>query len=336
MMRSIAIIAGLCILLLLASSANNLAIASWQHALNPPPGNFYSVDGKQMHITCSGGGSPTVVIEAGATSNSLGWQAVQPRLSQLTRVCSYDRAGHGWSEPRPGPHDAETIARRLRKLLDQAGERRPLVLLGHSAGGLYIREYAREFPTEVVGAVLIDSSSPRQIDELPDFRKDWEADKRDAPRQLRVEQLRVWSGWDRLTGNCHDQPSPEEASLASQYDAEMCRPEYVGEEDNELPFYGASFKQADRLATFGNIPLLVMSKDPSLAKTPTEIAERPIWDREQEALKSLSPLSWRVVARGGSHSLHHQRLDLVVAEITRLIGYIRGGPAPPFGSTTYE
>jgi len=336
MMRFIGIVAGTALLLVLMSSAYNLAIAKWQYAHNPVPGNFYTVDGKQMHLNCTGAGSPTVVIEAGASSNSLGWQGVQPKLSQLTRVCSYDRPGHGWSEPRPGPHDAETIARRLHALLDQAREQRPLVLLGHSAGGLYIREYAREFPAEVVGAVMIDSSSPRQIDEFPRFRQDWEADKHAAPRQLRIEQLRVWSGWDRVTGNCHDKPSPEEASLAGQYDAEMCRPEYVGEEDNELPYYEASFKQADRLTSFGHIPLLVMSRDPSLAKIPAEIAEQPIWDHEQEALKSLSPVSWRVIARGGSHSLHHQRLDLVLVEITRLIDYLRGGPAPPFGTTTYE
>ncbi len=243
------------------------------------PGSFYSVDGRQMHLYCTGTGSPAIVIEAGAGANSLGWQAVQTGLAQLTRVCSYDRAGHGWSEPRPGPRDAETIARELHALLNQAGELRPLVLVGHSAGGLYIREYARQFPSEVAGAVLIDSSSPLQIDELPGWRKDWEADKRDAPRQLLWERLRVWSGWERLTGNCSNTPSPEVAYLAGQYDAEMCRPEYVGGDDNELPYYDASFKQADRLKSFGHVPLLVISRDTSLRKegmTADDLAEQPI------------------------------------------------------------
>ena len=326
-------------MLLLGPALWNLAATKWQHAHNPVPGSFYSVAGKQMHLYCTGKGSPAIVIEVGAGSNSLGWGAVQHRLSQLTRVCSYDRAGHGWSEPRSGPHDAETIARELHALLNQAGEKEPFVLLGHSAGGLYIREYARQFPSEVAGAVMIDSSSPRQIDELPGWRQDWEADKRNAPRQLLWERLRVWSGWERLTGNCSNTPSPEVAYLAGQYNAEMCRPGYVGGDDNELPYYEASFKQADRLKSFGHIPLLVISADSSLrteGMTADDIAGRSVWDREQEQLKSLSPQSWRVIARGAGHAVHHARPDLVVSEITRLIEYMRGGAAPAFGPTSVE
>jgi pimeloyl-ACP methyl ester carboxylesterase len=190
-------LAGLCLLLVLALSLWNLAVAKWQHAHNPVPGNFYSVNERLMHLYCSGTGAPTIIIEAGAGANSLGWQGVQPKLSQLTRVCTYDRAGHGWSQPGAGPRDAEAIVRELHALLDQAGVQRPLVLTGHSAGGLYVREYAREFPAEVAGVVLIDSSSPQQIDELPGWRQSYEADKHDMVRQLRWEKLRVWSGWER-------------------------------------------------------------------------------------------------------------------------------------------
>jgi pimeloyl-ACP methyl ester carboxylesterase len=292
-----------------------------------------------MHLYCSGAGSPTIVIEAGASANWLGWQGVQPKLSQLTRVCTYDRAGHGWSQPRAGPRDAEAIARELRALLDQAGVQRPLVLTGHSAGGLYVREYAREFPAEVAGVVLIDSSSPGQIDELPGWRRSYEADKYDMVRQLRWEQLRVWTGWERLMGNCRNTPSPELRHLAGQYDANMCRPEYVGGEDSELPYFETTCKQAARLTNFGNVPLLIISQDPDRpreAMTANALAELPVWAREQEALKSLSPLSWRVIASGSGHAVHHDRLDVVVAETTRLIGYLRGGPAPSFGSTVIE
>jgi pimeloyl-ACP methyl ester carboxylesterase len=339
MARQARLLAARCLLLLLALSLWNLAVTKWQHAHNPVPGTFYSVDGRQMHLYCSGAGSPTILIEAGAGADWLGWQGVQPQLSQVTRVCTYDRAGHGWSEPRAGPRDAEAIARELHTLLDQAGVRRPLVLTGHSAGGLYVREYAREFPAEVAGVVLIDSSSPQQIDELPGWRASYEADKRDARRQLRWEELRVWSGWERLMGRCRNTPSPELQHLAGQYDAKMCRPEYVGGEDSEFMDFETTCKQAERLTSFGNIPLLIISKDTELRKdgmTARAIAEMPVWAREQEALKSLSPLSWRVIARGSGHAVHHDRLDVIVAEMMRLIGYLREGPAPPFGSTAIE
>jgi len=85
--------AGACLLLVLVLPIWNLGVTKWQHAHNPVPGNFYSVDGRQMHLHCSGAGLPSIVIEAGASADWLGWQGVQPKLSHLTRVCTYDRAG---------------------------------------------------------------------------------------------------------------------------------------------------------------------------------------------------------------------------------------------------
>ena len=335
-LRLIKVLAALCVAFLLALALWNLTVTKWQHAHNPVPGNFYSVNGRQMHIYCSGAGSPTVVIETGASASWLGWQGVQPQLAQVTRVCTYDRAGHGWSEPRPGSRDAETTVRELHALLDQTGVQRPLVLAGHSLGGLLVREYAREFPAEVAGAVLIDSSSPQQLDELPGERAAYELEKQDFGRALFWEKVRVWSGWERLTGNCVDEPSKELQHLAGQYNAMMCRPGYVGGEDSEVMDFEKTCNQAGRLKSFGNVPLLVISRDPDLKTekmTEKKAANQRAWEREQEELKSLSPQSWRVIARGAGHAVHHDRLDLVVVEMTSLISYLRSGPAPPFGST---
>lgn len=90
-----------------------------------------------MHIDCSGTGSPPVVLEAAASAPWSQWRKVQPELSQITQDCSCDSAGHGWSKPREGARDAETIVRELHSLLDKAGVKRPFVLAGLSAGGLY-------------------------------------------------------------------------------------------------------------------------------------------------------------------------------------------------------
>ena len=288
-----------------------------------------------MHIECSGTGSPTVVMEAAASAPWSQWRKVQPELSQITRVCSYDRAGHGWSEPSNGPRDAETIVRELHSLLDKAEVKRPIVFAGHSAGGLYVREYAREFPAEVTGVALIESSSPDQLDEVPGFRAAYEEDKRDANRQLWEDRLRVWSGWERLIGHC-SVPAKDYLGWTSQYNAMACRPDYVDTDEFELPYFGESFKQAARLTNLGRIPLLVISRDPDLRKagmTKLQMAQQPVMAREQEAFKSLSPLSWHVIARSSGHMVPHDRPDVIVAEMTRLIDYLRGGPAPPFGTT---
>jgi pimeloyl-ACP methyl ester carboxylesterase len=308
----------------------NLAATKYQHARNPVPGAFYDIEGRRMHIYCSGSGPYTVLIEVGAGADSDSWRGIQDTLSHSTRVCTYDRNGHGWSEPSPGPHDGDTIARKLHALLDRAAVPRPLILTGHSAGGLYIRTYARRFPKEVAGAVMIDSSSPTQLDELPGWRSDWEEDVRKRPVEIWRDRLKVWSGWDRLTGNCHDAPSKELEYLAAEYDAETCRPEYTGEEDNELPYFEDSATQAARLTSFGDIPLLIITRDTQSGREKDDL----IWDREQEQFKSLSPRNWRIIAKGAGHGVHHDRPEVITTEMERMFAHLQGGPVPPVGTTS--
>ena len=126
----------------------------------PPPGQMVDVGGYRLHINCTGTGSPTVVIDAGWGDWSLGWSGVQPGVAKTTRVCTYDRAGMGYSEAGPLPRDAEQFAKELHTLLDRAGVPGPYVLVGHSLGGLPVRVFAHEYPAEVAGVVLIESMSP--------------------------------------------------------------------------------------------------------------------------------------------------------------------------------
>ena len=123
-----------------------------------PRGQLYTVNGRQMHLYCIGQGSPTVILEAGGISYSSEWYWVQQQLSASHRVCAYDRAGMGWSEPNSVPRDGVQLARELHTLLEQAGEAKPYVLAGHSYGGVLNRIYAREYPDEVTGIVLVDSA----------------------------------------------------------------------------------------------------------------------------------------------------------------------------------
>src|SRR5260370_22353441 len=335
--RSTAVALGACLLILVFGFVWNLAVARWLHEQNPVPGAVYTTEGLPMHIDCRGTGSPAIVLEAAASAPWSEWRLVQPELSQITRVCSYDRAGHGWSPPRTGLRDAGRIVRELRSLLDQAGINRPFVLAGHSAGGLYVREYAREFPTEIGGVALIESSSPHQIDELPGFRTGYEEDKREAKLELWEDRLRIWSGWERLLGRC-GVSAKDFGAWTGQYDAMACRPGYVDTDEGELNYFEESSKQAERLTSFGKIPLLVINQVPILQQglTPRGIAQIPVWQAEQESSKSFSPLSWRVIARNSGHMVPHDRPDLVIAQIRILIEYLHGGPKPPFGSTTTE
>ncbi len=125
----------------------------------PPPGDLVFVDGGLMHLWCTGAGGPVVILEAGSTDCSLSWAFVQSNVSPFTRVCSYDRAGYGWSDPVPGPVSAGAVNGRLHTLLQAADIPPPYVMAGHSLGGEYVRSYAHRYPNEVAGLVLVDPGS---------------------------------------------------------------------------------------------------------------------------------------------------------------------------------
>jgi pimeloyl-ACP methyl ester carboxylesterase len=127
----------------------------------PMPGQLIDVGGHRLHLHCTGSGSPTVVLEPGhgAASSDLGW--IAPAVARDSRVCVYDRAGRGWSDPADGPQDAAQIAADLHTLLERAQVPGPYVLAGHSFGGLYILSFAAQFPDQVAGMVLLDSTAPK-------------------------------------------------------------------------------------------------------------------------------------------------------------------------------
>jgi pimeloyl-ACP methyl ester carboxylesterase len=122
-----------------------------------PRGQLYSVNSQQMHMTCAGEGSPTVVLQAGGGADALSWYWVQGQLAQHTRVCAYDRAGLGWSEAASTSRDPITIVGELRALLDEAGVQPPYVMAGHSYGAILARVYATQFAAQVTGLALVDS-----------------------------------------------------------------------------------------------------------------------------------------------------------------------------------
>ena len=135
----------------------------------PPPGRIFEVDGLALHLDCRGSGKPTVVLEAGLNSGSSSWCFVHDAMARTTRVCAYDRPGIDWSEPTNRKVDAREVARRLNRLLETAQITGAKILVGMSAGGVYVREYYRHYPEEIDGMVLVDSSHEQQGARLPDL-----------------------------------------------------------------------------------------------------------------------------------------------------------------------
>lgn len=131
---------------------------------NPAPvGKMIDVGGRRLHLACSGQGGPTIVLVHGTGAFSFDWALVQPRIT-TNRVCSYDRAGHAWSDSAPAAQTYREMADDLHQLLLRSGEKGPFVLAGHSAGGGMVRVYAATYPRDVAGAVLVETGHPDALE----------------------------------------------------------------------------------------------------------------------------------------------------------------------------
>lgn len=320
------------------SASYNSVDLLWFRAHNPPPGDIYLVNGHKMHMVCTGSGSPTIVLEAGLGNDALVWGGVQPVLAKTTRVCAYDRAGMGWSDPLPTLRDADHIATELHGLLLEAKVTGPIVLMGHSIAGIYMRDYAARYPMELAGIVFVDGSTPLQEDN-PAFNPDHQT----PPVWLGILMESAFSvGAPRLAGWCTRPLAGFEAHAAKLETEDVCHAQ-VAPMIAELDSIDQSGHETVHTGPYGAIPILIFSHDPakSLPKqnpTKSMISSENAWGQMQEDLKKLSTRSRRIIARNSDHYIHFDRADLIEKEVPIFIEQIRGTAPQPtnYGSTVTE
>jgi pimeloyl-ACP methyl ester carboxylesterase len=301
-----------------------------------PPGQMYVVNGHKIRMECMGTGSPTIVLDAGLGDDGLVWGGVQPVLAKTTRVCSYDRAGFGWSDPLPAPRDAEHIAAELHGLLAAAGISGPLVLMGHSISGLYMRAYTTRYPSDVVGLIFVDSSTPRQ-NRNPAFRglnlRGW----LHWLGMLRYQATFVL-GLPRLRGECSQSLPGFDARASKLQSEDFCRGAFTASAA-EFQSMERSGEETLRAGPYGDLPILIFSRDTGQTtadRGPGNFANT--WSAMQENLKNLSTRSRRIMARGSGHVIHLARPDLLDREVPLFIAQIRGQAPEPtnYGTTVTE
>jgi pimeloyl-ACP methyl ester carboxylesterase len=218
------------------------------------PGRLVDVGDHALHINCTGSGRPTVVLEGGLGEPSTmmaGW--VAPNVSVETRVCVYDRAGRGWSESAGHPQDGVEVATDLHTLLVRAGEPGPYVLAGHSAGGIYVLNFADNFPQDVAGVVLLDSMHPEQYERMASWPAFYETFRRASavmPSLSRLGLGRVVYG-TQYGGLPEPQRQQERAFLATPRHSRSVR--------DEFHTIRTAMDQAARLRTLGAVPLAVVT-----------------------------------------------------------------------------
>jgi pimeloyl-ACP methyl ester carboxylesterase len=277
----------------------------------PPPGHLVNVGGYSLHINCVGEGSPTVILESALGAMSAHWVRVQQVVAETTRVCAYDRAGMGWSEPGPEPRDARQISSELHTLLKDADTEGPYVLVGHSYGGLYARMYAARYPNEVAGVVLVDSSHPEQFTRSPEGRAMYEQIRRLGaviPFLTRLGVIRLFNVYP-----AHPDLPPQQRAQIEAFNSSTRQVATTAAEFRATPETTAQVRST---GTLGDKPLAVISAGEQSSS----------WLELQDELAALSSDSIHHVVEGATHeSLLYESRDAQVtgAAILEVVEVVR-------------
>jgi len=317
-----------CIVIAAAGAAYNALSLRHYRDVAGIPGQLYDVNGYSMHLYCTGQGTPAIVLSAGLGDDFTTWAKVQPELSKVTRVCSYDRAGFGWSQSRPGGQDANAIAVQLHQLVSAAGVQRPFVLMGHSISGIYLRSYAAHYPNDLAGLVFVDGATPLQDDRVP---RELVAIQDQQRKEMPWQELLMTLGWYRIKGMCTE-VDPGFEGYSRWILADSCVPSQIGAVENELDSERTSGAETLHAGPFGSLPILIFSRDSKVLPSnwPPEVAKANalVWTQMQEEAKGLSDRSRRIVAKGSDHYVHVDRADLVNKEVAAFIAHIRNNQFP--------
>ena len=313
----------LAVVLLVAGSVYQMQASSIDRVNFPPPGELFLVDGLEMHLDCRGHGEPTVILEAGLTSGSASWGLVHDTLSEVTQICAYDRAGMDWSEPAERVINATTVATRLHTLLSTAELKGTQILLGMSAGGVFVREYYARFPDQVVGMVLVDSSHEQQGDRLPKIGG--------SDQFSRILSLCSWlqpigviRGFGLLDSFLDQYELPEKMSAiarANAYQSHTCSAMLL-----EADGFQNEVFDVDPPASLGTLPLSVLSQGKApqanaefglTLEDATKMAE--VWDVLQNELTALSSVGQRSIASASGHVIQLEQPQIVIDKVTQMV-----------------
>jgi pimeloyl-ACP methyl ester carboxylesterase len=323
-----------------------------------PPGKLYDIGGYRLHANIKGKGSPTVVLLSGMGDTSVVWDLVLPDVAHFARVCAYDRAGDAWSDLGPVPRTMRQDVFELHLLMKEARLPHPFVLVGASYGGLLARMYAMEYPGEVGGVVLVDSTHEetilsfmrmrdgkrtetlRRVRELSQGRTipAPQTMKTSPPKPATDTQIKEWEGFRKEVGPPKIDPPFDRLSAGSQriYLWAQANPKLSGPSEDYMgeEFQALADARRSRPQPLGAIPLISLRAGaPGPTPSPEGLAGIKMtmadWNRERDERSAdharLSTNSRWYVAPGSGHHIHLEDPGLVVAAIRRVVEAARSG-----------
>jgi pimeloyl-ACP methyl ester carboxylesterase len=275
-------------------------------AATPAPGRLVDIGGYRLHLWCTGDGVPAVILDAGLGGTSAGWGFVQPEVARFTRVCSYDRAGMGYSDPGPSSRTARRIASELAELLARSGITGRVVLVGESIAGFNVRVFASDHPERAAGLVLVDASH--------------EDDSHEVPGMARIVPLLSTIGVFRLLGVSFGQRVESLAPSVQRY-AQATRFRAAGYQAaaDEIMHIGQTVSEVRNTRRKLAIPVLVVTGARGADEN---------WRRLQQDEASLSERGCLITAQQSGHVIPIDQPAVVVDAIRTVVEIARGHDVP--------
>jgi pimeloyl-ACP methyl ester carboxylesterase len=325
-------------LALAATIAGALAVPAWGaesgvESTGLLTKQLVDIGGRRMNLVCVGHGTPTVVFESGLGGHLLNWKAVEPAVAVLTTACFYDRAGYGDSDPAPRPMTAQAVTDDLYWLLNKAGVQKPVVLVGHSLGGLYATLYSDRFPSQVAGLVLIDPLfAGEDLGETPD--EEQRAAAIYAQSQAFIARCAALAQDGGLSigrpAGCFKVPAgstPPEASYLSRQFLKPSRWDAMLSESKNT--HAANALSEDELEeqraarTFGDKPLIVLTASIiplQPGETPEEHAKSVAhWKAGHDRLAARSTRGESLVVPNATHMIQLDQPQTVIDAVRKVV-----------------
>jgi len=282
-------------------------------------------DNLTLSIDCRGQGSPTVILDSGLGVPAIGWNPAQTEIAKFTRVCSYDRAGYGWSGASSGPRTSIQIVKELHALLEAANEKGPYILVGHSFGGYNVRVYNGQYSGDVVGMVLVDASHEDQNDRMsPAIQAFMKKSIQDLKRQQMLAPLLIRFGVARFA----QRNQGEAPDVSKEFGQEMLylqmQPKFIDATASELGSFAESAKEVRAAGNLGDKPLVVLTagKSADASQLPAGFPKKDfddfheVWVNDLQVKESqLSTRGKRIMVLDSDHMIPFERPDTIGAAI---------------------
>lgn len=270
--------------------------------MSDPPGQLVDLGGYNLHFQVMGSSGKTIVIEPGTGSWSLQWMAFQKELSKHFRVITYDRGGYGWSDRSPLARTADNLVHELKLGLSSLGIEGPVILLGHSYGGMIIKAFAKTFPDEVEALIFADAATEYQFDELPPAIGSLMTFSKSQFKEMGAKARKMELPYQYMPVD-----STLHRDFWEDYQRSVAKASFYEAMYNELDLLPLTYEQVKVDEPFQK-PVLVITAGNSFsafARVPNLPIDESnkVWLRLQKELLSVSTNSQQKVLEGASHDL---------------------------------